>query len=57
MNRAGADDAGKGGEIEVNLRRVGVVLAGVIPWVNNSISHQLGMSLSLSCLGHTASQL
>jgi hypothetical protein len=40
-----------------DLRRVGIVLAGTIPWVDNSISHQLGMGLSLGCLGHTASQL
>jgi hypothetical protein len=33
------------------------VLASVIPWVNNAISHQLGMGFSLGCLGHTASQL
>jgi hypothetical protein len=47
----------QGKEGKSDLRRVGIVLAGVIPWVDNSISHQLGMSLSLGCLGHTASQL
>jgi hypothetical protein len=49
--------AQRAGEVEVDLRRVGVVLVGVVPWVNNTISHQLGMSLSLGCLGHTAGQL
>jgi hypothetical protein len=40
-----------------DLRWVGVVLVGVVPWVNNTISHQLGVGLSLGCLGHTAGQL
>ena len=33
------------------------MLTGVVPWVNNSISHQFGVCLSLGCLGHTAGQL
>lgn len=40
-----------------DLRRVSVVLVGAVPWVDDSISHQFGMGLSLGCLGHTASQL
>ena len=43
--------------IEHDLRRMSVVLVGAVPWVYNSISHQFGVSLSLGCLGHTASQL
>ena len=36
---------------------MGVVLVVAVPWVDNSISHQFGVGLSLSCLGHTAGQL
>jgi len=33
------------------------MLAGVVPWVNNSIDHQFGVGLSRGSLGHAVSQL
>lgn len=33
-----------------------VVLASIVPWVHNTIRHQLGMSLALGRLCHTKDQ-
>jgi hypothetical protein len=35
-----------------DLRRVGIVLASVVPWVDYSIGHELCVGLSRGCLGH-----
>lgn len=40
----------------VNSRRVGVVLVGIIPWVDYTVRHQFGVRLSLCRLCHTAHQ-
>lgn len=47
---------GREGKREVDLRWVGIVFTGAVPWVDNSISHQLCVCLALRCLGHAASQ-
>jgi hypothetical protein len=32
------------------------VLVGIVPWVDDTIGHELGVDFSGRCLGHAASQ-
>lgn len=36
-----------------DLRRVGIVLIGSVPWVHNTVCHEFGVCLALCGLGHT----